>query len=206
MSLFSRPRRAFWGDARFLIGIALVAASITGVWLLVSSSGRTTPVLVADRTIVRGEPLASDDFRVVDAALGPLTDAYLTPRSLRPGTVAARTLADGEIVPRAAVADAERSRTTTLVIESSTGIPDGVEAGAVVEIWQAPVIDDGRAHEAPRILVSDAIVGAVVQPEGMIAADGSSIEVVVDRTDVAAVLAAITGGALLSIVPIGSSS
>ena len=30
------PRRAFWGDARFFLGILLVIASVAGVWLVVA--------------------------------------------------------------------------------------------------------------------------------------------------------------------------
>jgi len=75
----------------------------------------------------------------------------------------------------------------------------------VVELWQAPPLDDGRTHDAPRILVADAIVSDVVESDGMLAADTVGVEVVVDRTDVADVLAAITGGSLLSVVPAGAA-
>lgn len=204
MSVFTRPRRAFWGDVRFLIGIVLVILSIAGVWFVVSSSGRTTPVLQANRTIAQGEALASSDFQVVEVGLGSLTDAYLAPQDLEGGEVAARTLADGELVPAAAVADADSVRTTTIVIESSTGIPAEVGTGTVVELWHAPPLEDG--HDTPRILVADVIVASVVESEGMLASDGTSVEVVIDRADVADVLAAITGGSVLSVVPTGTGS
>lgn len=206
MTTISRPRRAFWGDVRFLIGVALVALSITGVWMILSSSDAATPVLQATRTIVRGEAIVSSDFQVVDVGLGSLTDEYLGPDDLQSGRVAARTIMSGELVPRAASADADESRSTTIVIESSTGIPDDVDAGTVVELWQAPLLDDGRAHDAPRILVSDVIVGGVLESEGMLADSGSAIELVIDRADVADVLAAITSGSSLSVVPIGAAS
>ena len=80
MIRFSRSRRAFWGDVRFLVGIVLVILSMCGVWLVVSSAGATTPVLQATRTIVQGEALSSDDFQIVDVGLGRLTDEYLAPQ------------------------------------------------------------------------------------------------------------------------------
>jgi hypothetical protein len=206
MTTISRPRRAFWGDVRFLIGIALVALSITGVWMILSSSDSATPVLQATRTIVQGEAMVSSDFQVVDVGLGSLTDDYLAPEDLQAGHVAARTIVRGELVPRTASADADDSRSTTIVVESTTGIPDDVAAGTVVELWQAPLLDDGRAHDAPRILVADVIVGEVLESEGMLADSGSAVELVIDRADVAEVLAAITSGASLSIVPIGAGS
>lgn len=206
MTSFPRPRRAFWGDIRFLIGIVLVILSIAGVWLVVSSAGKTTPVLQANRTIVQGEALVSGDFQVVEVGLGALTADYLAPQDLEPGQVAARTVAEGELVPASAVADADDSRSTTIVVESSTGIPAGVSPGTVVELWHAPPLEDGRTLDAPRILVSDASIAAVVESDGMLAADGTAVEVVIDRADVADVLSAITGGSVLSVVPVGSGS
>lgn len=206
MTTHTRPRRAFWGDARFLIGIVLVALSIAGVWLIVSSADHTTPVLQASRTIVAGEALVSGDFQVVEVNLGAVGDAYLAPQDLEPGQIAARTLAEGELVPSAAATAAESGRTTTIVVESSTGIPEDVAPGTVVELWHAPPLEDDRSFDAPRILIADAVVAAIVESEGMLAGAKAGVEVVIDRSDVADVLAAITGGSVLSLVPVGAGS
>lgn len=206
MPALSRPRRAFWGDLRFLIGIALVALSMTGVWFIVSSSDDAAPVLQASRTITQGEALTSSDFHVVELGLGALGDDYLGPQDLQPGQVASRTLMKGEIVPDAAVADASESRSTAIVIESSTGLPESVAAGTVVEVWHAPPLEDGRVYDVPRILVSEVIVRSVIEAEGMLAEAGTQVEVVIDRSDVADVLAAVTGGSALSVVPVRAGS
>lgn len=206
MTTHPRPRRAFWGDARFLIGIVLVALSIVGVWLIVSSADHTMPVLQANRTIVAGEALVSGDFRVVDVNLGAVGADYLAPQDLEPGQVAARTLTEGELVPSAAAADAESSRTTTIVVESSTGIPEEVAPGTVVELWHAPPLGDDRSFDAPRILIADAVVAGIVKTEGMLAGSNAGVELVIDRSDVAEVLAAMTGGSVLSLVPTGAGS
>lgn len=206
MASLSRPRRAFWGDVRFLIGIALVALSIGAVWLIVTSSDDAAPVLQAKRTLVQGESLTSDDFQVVEVGLGLLAADYLGPEDLRPGQIASRTLGKGEIVPTAALTDADRSRSTTIVIDSSTGIPEDVQTGAVVELWHAPPVDEGRSYDTPRILVADVIVRDVREPEGVLAEAGIRLEVVIDRADVADVLAAVTGGSALSVVPVGGGS
>lgn len=206
MSKFVRSRRAVWGDARFLIGIAVVALSIGGVWAVVSSSGTTTPVLQATRTIALGEALVSGDFQVVEVGLGTVTDRYLAPQELRPGQIASRTLVEGELLATSAVEDADADRTTTIVVESSTGIPAEVAAGSVIELWHSPPVGDDGSQSPPRILVTDAIVASVTKTEGMLAAEGTTAEVVIDRTDVPEVLAAITGGSALSVVPIGPAS
>lgn len=189
---------------RFLVGIALVVVSITGVWLIVSAADDAAPVLQAGRTITEGEVLTSGDFQVVEIGLGALADEYLGPQDLQPGQVASRTLERGEIVPISATADAAESRSTTIVIESSTGIPDDVESGAVVEVWQAPRLEDGRSFDAPRILVAEASVREVLEDDTMLADAGTRVEIVIARSDVADVLAAVTGGSSLSVVPIRS--
>lgn len=204
MAVLSRPRRAFWGDVRFLIGIALVLLSITGVWLIVSTSDDLRPVLQANRTITEGEALESGDFQVVEVGLGALTEDYLGPQDLAPGQIAARSLQKGEIVPDAAVAEATESRSTTIVVESSTGIPEAVEAGTVVEVWHAPPLEDERTYDAPRILVADVIVRTVLEDDDMLADAGTRVELVIERADVADVLTAVTGGSALSVVPVRS--
>lgn len=201
----SRARRPFFGDLRFLIGLVLVIVSIAGVWLLISTSRRTTPVLQTTRTVLPGESVTSADFRVVDVGLGGLEGAYLAPQDLEPRSIAVRTLAAGELVSRTSVEDEERSRTTTVVVSSMT-IPAGMDAGTPVELWHAPMLEDGRTPDDPRILVGDAIVSRVAETEGMLSQSRTDVELVIDRSDVARVLAAITGGSIMSIVPAGAGS
>lgn len=202
MTTHTRIRRTPWGDARFWIGVALVVLSVVGVWLIVNASRSTTPVLQADRTIITGEALSSSDFRVVEVSLGAAADAYLAPQDLTADQIATRALSEGELLSSAAVGDAADARTTTIVVESSVGLPARVAPGTVVELWQAPPLEEG--FEEPRILVADVTVASLVEEEGMMAQDRPAVEIVIDRADVSAVLSAITGGAALSIVPMGS--
>lgn len=199
----SRARRPFFGDLRFLIGLVLVIISITGVWLLISSSRQTTPVLQTTRTVLPGEPISSSDFQVIEVGLAGVTDTYLAPQELESGAIATRTLPKGELVPRASIGDADDSRTTTVVV-SSTAIPAGLTAGSVVELWHAPLLEDGRTPDTPRVLVGDAVIARVVEAEGMLSQNRTDVEVVIDRADVAEVLAAITGGSTISIIPAGA--
>ncbi|WP_149084950.1 MULTISPECIES: SAF domain-containing protein [Microbacterium] len=206
MASLSRSSRRLRGDLRFVVGIALVVASIAGVWYVVTASDQASPVLQARRTIARGEILSPADFQAVDVSLGPVAEDYLGPAQLEAGQIAARTLTKGELVPRAAATAAEDGTTTTVVVESSVGIPEDVETGTEVEIWQAPLREDGRTYDDPRILVGDVVVRAVLEPEGLLADGAAELEIVIERSDVPAVLAAVTGGAALSVVPVGAGS
>ncbi|WP_194409065.1 SAF domain-containing protein [Microbacterium cremeum] len=199
------PRRAFWGDARFFLGILLVVASVAGVWLVVAAARQTVPVYAAARTIVPGQVIAADDLRIVDVALGPLADTYLSPDDLGDAAVATRTIASGELVPTASVGGADSARTTSVVVRSTVDVPASVTAGTVVEVWSAPPLERG-AYDEPRILVADATVVSVTRDDSMIGGGAAALELVIPRADVAATLAAMADEAALSVVPTGTGS
>ena len=195
----ARPR-AFWADTRFIVGIVLIVASVAGVWFVVSAARQTVPVFAATRTIVPGEEVDATVLRVVDVALGPVSDAYAAPGMLEPGAIATRTIDAGELVPLSAVGAASASDLTSVVLRSATDVPAAVVAGARVEIWSAAALEHGQ-YEQPRILVPDATVATVTRDDSMVGDDSAALELVIPRADVAATLAAIAGGAALSVVP-----
>ncbi|MGA7148210.1 MAG: SAF domain-containing protein [Microbacterium sp.] len=195
-----RPRRAPWGDARFLLGILLIAASVAGVWFVVSAARQTSPVYAAVQTIVPGQAITADDVRTVEVGLGQVGEAYLTPEGLDEGLVATRTIAEGELIPVSAVGEAARARTTNVVVHSSVEVPASVGAGTVVEVWSAPVLEGGD-YDVPRILVADATVVSVTRDDSMIGGGAAALELVIPRSEVAATLAAMADESALSVVP-----
>ena len=198
----ARPR-AFWADARFLIGIALVVAAIAGVWSVIATSRQTVPVLSAARTIVAGDTLDTDDLRIVEVALGGLGETYAVPGRLAPGSVATRTIGSGELVPVSAVSDAAAAARTTVVVSIAHPVPASLAPGDGVEVWHAPQQDDDGFGE-PRILIAEAATREVRQGDGVLAQASADIELVVERDEVAAVLAAVADGDAISIVPVGA--
>lgn len=194
-------RKAFWVDTRFFIGVALILASVAGVWGVVAGARQTVPVFVASGTIVPGEALAEADLAIVEASLGTVDERYIAAGESLDGLVAQRTIGEGELVPQAAVA--ESTETTTVVIAAATDIPSGVGSGSAVELWSAPATEDG--FDTPRILVPDATVAQILEDAAMMAQDDVRIELVVRRAVVAEVLEADASGAALSVVPVGSA-
>ena len=197
--------RAFWADARFLLGIALIIASVAGVWLVVASARQTGPVFAAARTIVPGQTVTADDLRVVDVALGSAGETYVSPASLQPGVIATRTILEGELVPQAAVDDADAATTTTIVIRTSGDVSASVVAGSVVEVWAAPAEDGGTFGE-PHILVPSATVVSVTRDDAVVSGTDVSLEIVIPRADVAESLAALADGANMSVVPVAGEA
>lgn len=203
MTALEPPRRrprAFWSDARFFLGIVLIAASVAGVWFVVGMARQTTPVYAAARTIVPGQTLTADDLRVVEVALGQLGESYVGADALRAGMVAVRTIASGELVPHSAVGAPDAATTTTVVLRSAVDVPGSVVPGTTVEVWAAPLRERG-VYDAPRILVADATVVSVTRDDSMIGGGAASLELVIPRADVAAALAAMSDQSALSVVP-----
>jgi hypothetical protein len=199
----ARPRRrAPWGDARFLLGIVLVVASVAGVWFVVAAARQTTPVYAAAHTLTPGERVAPEDLEIVQVALGASTAVYLAPPAdgLAAGTVARRTVPKGELLPKAAVGDAGASDVTTVVVRSAVDVPASVSTGSAIDVWAAPLEDKG-AYGEPRVLVAGATVVSVSRDDSMLGGGSASLELVVPRSDVADVLAAMAGKAALSVVP-----
>lgn len=194
------PRRAPSGDVRFLLGILLIVASVAGVWCVVGAARQTAPVFAASHTIVPGEAVTRADLEVVEVALGHVRDAYFTPADLADGLVATRTVSSGELVPFDAIGNAAQARTTSIVVRSTIDVPASVDAGSVVEIWSAPLLEQGE-YDAPRILVADATVVSVLRDDSMIGGGAAALELVIPRSDVAATLAAMADDAALSVVP-----
>ncbi|GGH37772.1 SAF domain-containing protein [Microbacterium album] len=194
-------RRAPWADARFLIGLVLIVASVAGVWLVVGAARQTTPVLAAASTLVPGQHVTAEDVRVVEVALGSAEGAYLEPQALAAGLVALRPVGEGELLPAGAVGDAAQSTRTAVVVRSAVDVPASVDRGAVVELWETPPGAEPGAYETPRVLVGDAVVARVSRDDGVMAAGGTSLELVIERARVADVLAAVAAGSVLSAVP-----
>lgn len=199
-----RPR-AFWADVRFFLGVLLVLASIAGVWLVVTASRQTVPVLIAAHTLVPGESIDDSAVQVVEVALGTVEASYLSEADLADDAVATRTIEAGELVPLTAVGDAKSATTTTVVLHSTVDVPASVEQGSRVEVWQAPAIERGE-YDVPRVLIADATVVDVVRDDSLVGGGAAALELVIDRGEVSDTLAAIAAGAALSVVPLAGQA
>ncbi|MGR0320198.1 hypothetical protein [Agromyces sp. ZXT2-3] len=194
-----RERRR--ADPRLLLGLALVVGSTVGVWAVVEALDDTTEVLVAPSTVTAGSRVTVADLRVESARLGALADGYLAPADVpEEGVVVTRTVRGGELVPAASVDDAGTVANATVVVPSRGPLAREIAAGAFVDVWAAGELERGL-FEPPAVLVAGAEVAAVLEPEGMIAGDGPSVELLIPRAKTAAVLEALASGDAIDLVP-----
>lgn len=200
-----RPERADRGavrlDPRLLIGIVLIAASTTGVWALVSGLDDSVEVYAARGTITPGTRIDAADLDTQSVRLGATAGRYLAPGDLPDGGfVVLRTIEEGELVPDSAVDEVDRTGLATVVVPSRGALPSGLGAGATVDVWAARQIDrDG--FEPPAVLVADAEIAGIQEPEGMVASEGASVELLIPREKVAALLQALASGDAIDLVP-----
>lgn len=195
------PRRRI--DARLIVGLVLVMASIAAVVGIVGVADEGEEVLVAPRSLTAGEELQLDDLEVRRVSLGVEGHGYARPSDLpAEGVVVARPLAAGELVPLSALGDARGTTATTVVVALSTPLGATVRAGDALDLWSAPAIEGGR-FGAPVVIASNAQLVRTIVDDGIVAGDdGGRIELLVPRRDIARILHALANGDALAAVPV----
>ncbi|SIN70828.1 SAF domain-containing protein [Agromyces cerinus] len=188
-------------DPRLIIGIALIAGSTFGVWTLVSGLDDGVEVYVARDTLASGTRIQVDDLDTESVRLGASAQRYLVAGEFpEGGLVVARTIEAGELVPDASVDATDRAGLATVVVPSRGPLPADVAAGTRVDVWTAAE-RKGGGYEPPTVLVSGAEISGVIESEGMVSSGGASVEVLVPREKVAALLGALASGDAIDLVP-----
>ena len=195
-----RERGALRLDPRLIIGIVLIAGSTAGVWALVSGFDDSIEVYVARDTITAGSAIEIDDLAVESVRLGSSAGRYLlADQPADRDLVATRTVPAGEFVPRSAVDEVDRTGLSVVVVPSRGPVPKGLSAGDRIDVWSARAVERGT-FEPPKVLISDAEIAGLVESEGMVQSAGVSVELLVPREKVAALLQALAAGDAIDLV------
>ena len=204
--LVRADRGALRLDPRLLIGIVLIAASTTGVWALITGLDDSVEVYAARGTLTPGTRVDPADLTTESVRLGATADQYLVPGDLPDGgLVVSRTIESGELVPDSAVDDADRTGLAAVIVPSRGALPSGLGAGATVDVWSARQIERDQ-YEPPAVLVAGAEIAGIQEPEGMVDSGGASVELLIPREKVAALLEALAAGDAIDLVPARASS
>jgi hypothetical protein len=202
------PRaKRFFFDPRFAIGVALVAASVGGVYALVTVSNTTTEVYAARSTLTAGDVIDVSDLAVVGVELGSRRENYIAQGAAPHGElVVTRTIEAGELVPASALTTQARSRLTSVMLTVRAPLPADVRSGAAVDVWSAKAVEH-EGFEPPAVLVSGARVARVVADDGLVSdRQNVSVEVRVPESKTAALLAAVQADDAISLVPAGGGA
>ncbi|TFC29836.1 hypothetical protein E3O53_13470 [Cryobacterium sp. TMT2-18-3] len=199
----ARPR--FWFDPRFAIGLVLVVAAVGGVYLIVSAADRTTAVFTARSALAVGDRVEASDLVATQVRLGVTGDLYVTPDGLPDdGLVVTRTIAAGELVPASAVGSTAGTEVTSVVVELTSALASNIGPGSVVDVWSARKTDP-NTFGPPTVLVDQAAVVRLVEPTGLVAGGGiRTLEILVPKGAVAAVLESIANRDAIAVVPVNA--
>lgn len=206
----ARLRRPGWRDPRLLVGLVLVALSVSlGSWA-VTSAGRTTPVWAARGALTPGEAVDAAHLVVVDVRLAGAEGRYLPASEPLPAdAVALAVVGDGELVPRSAVGEEGDLDVRSVAVPAATGLSERIRAGAAVDLWFVPgsapgglAAADDAAPQAPRALVEGVVVEQVDTAEGaLVLGGGATLHVLVPTDRLADVLGALSADGEVAVVP-----
>jgi Flp pilus assembly protein CpaB len=139
----TRTRTPGWRDPRLWVGVVLVTGSVVAGARILSSADDMTQVWSASADLVVGQTLTADDLRATRVRFDDAADhdRYLGVDDELPASLTlTRPLAEGELVPAAALGEAATEDTVALSIAVATEhVPTGLARGSRVDVW---VIDD----------------------------------------------------------------
>lgn len=192
--------RRSWMDPRLVIGVALVLASLAGVWFVVQQAARTEIAWAATRTLLPGETIAGADVQQVEVRLQQSRGRYVDASTTPVGMVVASTVGEGEVLPLRTVGTQASLDRAAVVIDVGSALPTAVRTGALVDIWTAAPTEDG--YGSPAVLIDSAIVVGVLEDEGILASAAQQLELLVPTGQTAVLLEAISNEHMLSVVPL----
>jgi hypothetical protein len=207
-----RRHRSFWFDPRFAIGVILVVVSVLGVDALVTAANASVEVLAARSTLTPGERVHAADLVPTSVRVGRTATLYLRAVDVpSAGLVVTRSISAGELVPHTAVGSQVGRSLTSVVVSVDSALAASVVPGSRVDLWSAEpatATDDADSSAAPgsfaapTVLVTSAIVVRLVDQKNLVASNGSSVELLMPKSNTATVLDAIANGAVLSVLPV----
>ncbi|WP_218220499.1 hypothetical protein [Nesterenkonia sp. Act20] len=201
-----RLRRPSWRDPRLLVGLLIVALSVSGVIALLAAQNRTAQVYAADRLLTVGDQLSVEDLRVVDVQIDEVQDSYLSAAEQLPQESRIITIVqEGELVPRRAVGPHDPQGRQAVTVEVDHALARGVEPARMVDVWAADAGAVGQQQEVEvQRIARGAEVAALTEASNTFGAQAVvTVELLVDPEELPALLAARSSAASLSVVPAG---
>lgn len=195
-----------WKDLRLVVGVLLVLLSVAGGTRLVTSLDDTTPVYVAARDLLPGQPVRDGDLVPVQVRLGDAAARYVDGTADIPvSTHLLRQVAAGELVPASALGTAREALDKTVSVPVDAVAARSLVQGAVVDVWVSRRDADavGEAYLDPQLLLAGAVLDRVpAESSGLGAGLGrTAVQVVVPADRVGDVIAAVDQDARVTLVP-----
>lgn len=200
-----RYRPAGVKDARWVVGIVLLALGVLGTLRIVSAADDSVQIWSARSTLVPGQRVTSKDLVPTSVRLNDASARYLA-ADATPDGVVQRAISAGELVPRSALGAASSVDVRTVSVTLDRGQADVVRVGADVEVWVATKSKEAGAttFEKPTKIIDRALVSRIGGHSGGVVAvsDGQPVEIIVPREALAQIIDAVNSGARITLVPL----
>src|SRR4051794_1386942 len=198
-----RPPR--WLDLRLVLGLVLVLGSVLLGARVVSAADATVPVWAAAGDLAAGTVLTPADLVAVDVRLDDVAGSYLAVSTHPEGRALARAGGEGELLPRAVLAEPARLVQLALPVQAGY-VPPSLRRGQLVDVYAVAEPAPGAASAADGG-VTPVVAAVPVQAisgrsEGVLSTPTTTLQVVVSIAAGAApdVLAAVGGRPLVVVV------
>lgn len=198
-----RIRPPGWRDPRLLIGLLLVALSVTGVVALVQTIDERQGYWAASKDIVPGAQVTAEDFHIVQASISESAEHYWkADKQLPPEFLVSSTILQGELLTQRQVAESDPDGRQQVGVRVSEDMPASVTIGSRVDVWVAAAREDGRGYEEPTKMISNAeVTGTDNNTSAFAAANTTTVYVMLAQDAVPPVLDAQANDAKIALVP-----
>lgn len=206
----TRLQRPKWRDARLLVGVILVLASVVLGSLVVRAADDTAPMYAARGALVPGQRLTETDLVRVDVQLAGQSARYLSATAgLAPEQYVLREVQPGELVPAAAVGGRDRIAVQPLTLTVDGGSAAGLVLGSQVDVYvNTPAADAGVGSpkfSGPELALQRVSVSSLPQESNGLGggANGErSVQVMAPTEQIKDVIGKVDQGARVTVVPV----
>lgn len=191
------PRTARARNLALAIGFFCMAAA--AVNFAITANNHTDEFLVASRDMPAGSAFVATDTSAASVNLGPSASQYLKAGEVPEGGYLLGPVRSGQLIPRSMLASAIIDERVPVVVQSAMGLPNGLVAGASVDVWVAP-ITEGKTFGEPFVLVLGAEVSQLIENKEMFATQTPAVEMWVPLDAVGPILRSVSAGDKISLI------
>lgn len=178
--------------------------SVAGVLLLLLAQDRTVAVYAAGRPLSTGDQLTAEDLRSVKVHLPGAAEHYLTADEAVPeGMQLTRRVGLGELLPAAALADADPAGRQAVTVQAQHDLARAVQPGRLVDVWAAagPTVGE-EAAEAAQLVTAAEVTDVRESSSAFGAQNAVTVELLVSADELAELLTAMGEGSSVSVLPV----
>jgi hypothetical protein len=204
----TRLQRTAWRDARMLIGLVLVLASVAVGSTVVAAADDRVAMYAARDALVPGQPVSADDLVRVDVQLGAQGDRYLSAGAeLAPERFVLREVAAGELVPAVAIGGREQVSVQALTLSVDAGSVAALAVGSRVDVYVNPADPDAtgaNAFTGPVLALEGVSVSSLPKTSGGLSGGAGGdrpVQVMAPTERIKDIIGQVDDGARVTLVP-----